>query len=341
MPTSRLPGLGDSADTNVFVSHLTPKQRNTVAKLVGEKCQVMCQLNGQEVEILWDTGAQVSIIPERVLQDKFPETVVKDIRELLEVGSDLKLEAANGTQIPYNGWVGLNFKLLDNSVTEVTVPFLVTKEELQCPIIGYNVIELFVKDNGPEKSLPAVAKSFHNKDASALVNFINGDMTESLCTIKTSKKNVNIPSGQSVDIPCRANTGPIQRKCPALFEPDEQCGWPTGITVQEALVTIKQGKSSIIDIPVTNTTQHDIVLPNRVILGRLQLVRSVTPLEVKLKEDDSDVQVKSVLKQQEKMSKKQLSTGSSDCRIPEVDLSGLTNEKKRLRCYGRRRALLQ
>ena len=84
------------------------------------------QINGQDVEILWGTGAQVSIIPERVLQDKFPETVVKDIRELLEVGSDLKLEAANGTQIPYSGWVGLNFKLLDNSVAEVTVPFLVT-----------------------------------------------------------------------------------------------------------------------------------------------------------------------------------------------------------------------
>ena len=303
MPTSTLPGLGDSVDTNVFVSHLTPKQKSTVAKLVKEKCQVMCQLNGQEVEILWDTGAQVSIIPERVLQDKFPETVVKDIRELLEGGSDLKLEAANGTQIPYSGWVGLNFKLLDNSVAEVTAPFLVTKEELQCPIIGYNVIELFVKDNGPERSLPVVAKSFHDKHASDLVNFINGDMTENLCTIKTPKKNVTIPSGQSVDISCRANTGAVQRKYPALFEPDEPRGWPTGITVPEALVTLNQGKSSMIDIPVTNTTQHDIVLPSREILGHLQLVRSVTPLEVKLKENVSDVQVKTVLKQQEKTSK--------------------------------------
>ena len=57
-------------------------------------------------------------------------------------------------------------------MAEVTVPFLVTKEELQCPIIGYNVIEFFVKDNGPEKSLPAVAKGFHDKDTSALLNFV-------------------------------------------------------------------------------------------------------------------------------------------------------------------------
>jgi hypothetical protein len=111
----------------MFVSHLTPKQRDTVVKLVGKKCQVKCQLNSKETEILWDTGAQVSILPERILKDMFPDIPVKDIHELLGAGSDLKLEAANGTQIPYNGWVGVNFKLLNNSAKEITVPFLVTK----------------------------------------------------------------------------------------------------------------------------------------------------------------------------------------------------------------------
>ena len=53
---------------------------------------------------------------------------------------------------------------------------MVTNEDLNCPIIGYNVIELFVKDNGPETALPAVAESFDNvsnAEASALVNFMN------------------------------------------------------------------------------------------------------------------------------------------------------------------------
>jgi hypothetical protein len=59
--TSTERGLGDSADENVFISHLTPSQRNTEAKLVGEKCHVRCELNGIETDVLWDTGAQVSI----------------------------------------------------------------------------------------------------------------------------------------------------------------------------------------------------------------------------------------------------------------------------------------
>jgi hypothetical protein len=46
--TSTERGLGDSADENVFISHLTPSQRNTVAKLVGI-----------ETDVLWDTGAHV------------------------------------------------------------------------------------------------------------------------------------------------------------------------------------------------------------------------------------------------------------------------------------------
>jgi hypothetical protein len=45
----------------------------------------------------------------------FPDIPVKDIHELLWAGSDLKLEAANGTQIPYKGGVGVHFKLLNNS----------------------------------------------------------------------------------------------------------------------------------------------------------------------------------------------------------------------------------
>ena len=65
-------GLGDSADENVFISHLTPSQGNTVATLVGEKCHVRCELHGIETDVLWDTGAQVSIIPERLLRENFP-----------------------------------------------------------------------------------------------------------------------------------------------------------------------------------------------------------------------------------------------------------------------------
>ena len=73
-----------------------------------------------ETEVLWDTGAQVSIIPERLVREKFPNMSVKDIHELLGIGADLKLQAASGMQIPYNGWVGINFRLLDKETSEIS-----------------------------------------------------------------------------------------------------------------------------------------------------------------------------------------------------------------------------
>ena len=47
------------------------------------------------------------------------------------------------------------------------------------------------------------------------------------------------------------------------------------------LLSLKQGNNSIVHVKVFNPTDHDIVLHNRTEIGRLQLVRSVYPIEVK------------------------------------------------------------
>ena len=49
----------------------------------------------------------------------------------------------------------------------------------------------------------------------------------------------------------------------------------------------KKGKSSQVDIEITSNTNHAIVLRGRTLHGRLQLVQSVTPVEVKIKEPAS------------------------------------------------------
>jgi hypothetical protein len=61
------------------------------------------------MEALWNTGAQASVIPEHTRLDKFPNLKVRNIVELLGVNSDLNLKAANGTSIPYKGWVETKF----------------------------------------------------------------------------------------------------------------------------------------------------------------------------------------------------------------------------------------
>lgn len=69
-----------------------------------------------------------------------------------------------------------------------------------------------------------------------------------------------------------------------MFELDEVGQWSSGLTELESLTTVKEGDATILPVTVTNNNKHNVNLPGRVVLERLQLVRSVTPVEVKFKE---------------------------------------------------------
>ena len=136
---------GTNFEPEVFMTHLTPKQHAVVVKLVGEQCKVQCTMNGRVTDALWDSGAQVSLISEELLRTISPGEGHRKIEELLGTAVNINLAAANGSDIPYLGWapvrVGLGTSNENNS-QEIEVPFLVTKGEMNCPIIGYNVIEV-------------------------------------------------------------------------------------------------------------------------------------------------------------------------------------------------------
>ena len=137
---------GDSLDEYVFPSHLTPARQAKVARLVGNKCSIHCLFNEKHVTALWDTGAQVSIMSEEFPHKQLRTVDIKDIRKLLSVNGTVNLQAANGSPIPYIGWVDIKVKLEGTDKHEVVVPFLITPNNIGPPIIGYNVIELLVKE---------------------------------------------------------------------------------------------------------------------------------------------------------------------------------------------------
>ena len=131
------------------------------------------------------------------------------------------------------------------------VPFLVKKENIEQPIIGFNVIELIVRNAEVRKS----------GDLQALISLIRTTNSGELCLVKSTKKPHTVPAGETVHLPCRANTGPIHRETPVIFEPDELATWPSGLAVHESLTTVKEGNATIFSVLVTNNTNHDITLP--------------------------------------------------------------------------------
>ena len=84
----------------------------------------------------------------------------------------------------------VEFQLTADVQTSVllTVPMLVARDEVEYPIIGYNVIEEMIRNKGQGRSKGAIVDimSFalvdvNVKSVSELVEFVQGQVKESLC----------------------------------------------------------------------------------------------------------------------------------------------------------------
>ena len=84
----------------------------------------------------------------------------------------------------------VEFQLTSDVQTSVllTVPMLVARDEVEYPIIGYNVIEEMIRNKGQGRSKGAIVDimSFalvdvNVKSVSELVEFVQGQVKESLC----------------------------------------------------------------------------------------------------------------------------------------------------------------
>ena len=167
------------------------------------------------------------------------------------------------------------------------------------------------------------------KSVEALVEFTQAAGKQQLRIAKSSKKDYMIPKGETMSISCLVNHGPIASHTPVIFEPDELHSWPSGLVIPDKLLAVKQGKSSQIEIEVTNTTKHDILLPNQTVLGRIELVQSVTPVEVKVKEWPK-AQTEHKLESELTESKPQVTTSGPPPHIKGIDLGDLTEEQHKL-----------
>ena len=110
-------------------------------ELIGEKFMINCALQNVNMDVLFDTGAQVFMISKSMLAEHFPNMKVQDISQLLGSETAIDLKTADGSSLPYEGDVLLTFALNERGLGQIEVPMLVTNSNLECVIIGYNVLE--------------------------------------------------------------------------------------------------------------------------------------------------------------------------------------------------------
>ena len=274
-------------EETMFRSHLLPSEHRKLVRLVGKRCEVRCRLSGLVMKGLWDTGAMVSAVSETWLKHHFPDLPVKSISEIID--EELDIRTANQNNMSCVGWVDLCFQLSSSGKSCINVPFLVLGEDIPDPIIGFNVIYEMLKAGDVDllKELQ-VAMDMEDEKFNQTISIIQAAGNNSLSGVRSDKKKVVIAAGQVVKIRCRAPVGYLDGNTSVLFEPDELQDWPEELVVNDKLLMLRKGLCRKVVITVGNNSDHDVVLPPGTNLGRLELVNSVTPVDVVYKELEKD-----------------------------------------------------
>lgn len=114
-----------------------------------------------------------------------------------------------------------------------------TSENLDCPILGYNVIEeLLDTDQNPT---PTVYKSFPEKgqdNARRSHKLYSKYKSRSYMQSKNWQKDMIIPKKQEVNVDCHANTGPVEKLTPELFVSQVLAEWPDSLEMRDTILNI-------------------------------------------------------------------------------------------------------
>ena len=208
------------------------------------------------------------------------------------------MRAANDTPVTFDGFVELTFDLAKASGGDIlTVPFLVSKTSMANSISGYNVIEQSVKscfpstvDNDIRNTVlvNAIRELFEkptNGAAQDIIDIIHEEQHNELTSIKSPTWPVVLPPKRYSRISCRAHAQTFDTKTKVLFVLEENNTLPACLQFSKALFSIPKGTSFRMNIEVYNPSEHAITLNSRSVLGHVELVKSVTPVAVRLKNE--------------------------------------------------------
>ena len=106
---------------------------------------------------------------------------------------------------------------MKNDCTPLVVPFLVTKESIDLPLIGYNVIEDCIKNGLTTQELTSVFPCVSSDSVNSLIALIFRNKDTELCVVKTDKHDHTVKNGQTLKVSCRLNHGTIDSDTPVLL----------------------------------------------------------------------------------------------------------------------------
>ena len=299
--------------------------------LVGKRSTLRCLIGGYPTAVLFDTGSQVSIIDREWVKQHIPTYQVRLLRELLE--EDVEVVGMGGQVIPYDGWVELTVNLTGNADPELAIPtpFLVSQLPLPQPIVGANVLEEIIKRRESSSdairtvlSLLCNAFGMEEEQVVAMVNFAQVPLKTDCgpATVRVGRNNIVIPPRKAVDVWCRVPPNFDTSDTCVLYEPTQNTVTDQ-LSLGEGLLEVRSTRQPYVKVPISNHSEHEIILPKRTTLGTIQHVTKI--LETDVPEPQStNVTAKKTTAEVNNI------TSSPGPWIPPVDISHLSSEQQQM-----------
>ena len=300
------------------------KIKNKLIRLVGEKPLLKCALDGVSCTALWDTGSMVCLVSLSWFRSHFPDGKILDVSEFLE-GDSLHLCAANNTDLEVEGVAVMEFGI---EGVKVDVPFVVSKDDIAQPIIGFNVIRDLVVE-GDETMSTLLVKSFQvrAKGVEAMVNFIRNQTEVIASDAKTTARTV-IPPHTRCRLKCKTGFEVSEMEENVMFSPDLVLD--SELEFQDSVSQLKIGRTPYIHVVVSNPTSVEHVIEKGVVVGSVETVSAVIPIHPK-EEQEQETFVSSVGVKTETVEDEDLEDDvEDDAWMVDVDLSHLSDKRKKM-----------
>ena len=167
-------------------------------------------MNDKTVDILWETGVNISIISKEYVNNLFPNVVIKNLHDILSDTDKLQVRWGNQEILPYESYVELEVSL-DNGISanQILVPFLLTPEKLHYPILGTNAIEHISQNYQSNELADVLYECLPDKSKN-----VHAEKPQKLSSVKTTKHYVTIPAGEQVSVKCSMDRVVFEEKIP-------------------------------------------------------------------------------------------------------------------------------
>lgn len=246
--------------------------------LVGTKSTARVEVEGSPTASLLDTGSQVTTVPQSFYQQYLSEHEIKPLFDLLEV------QGANGQCVPYLGYIELNVTFPKEFLgVEIEVPTLalvvpdVHAFSDSLMLIGTNTLDVLYEmycEMASETQQPTA----HGYKAVLKVLELRQRQSKdgNLGLVKMYGQGPQlVPAGQTMVLEGCVAANRFSTEKSVVLEHPSSSSLPGGLLVKTCLVDLPAKQPCKVPVILTNESDHDVIVPQRCIIGEISAFQRV------------------------------------------------------------------